>query len=179
MTCINTPATPITNWDVPFHSTHPPKQRLSTRKTSFAKMHMYCIVLADRPHRSWKHNPWKRTFLKTGLRVEKSKNAALPFSCGWRIRILYKTMTPSPHTRPLASDLWTPRRLTTTTTTTMVADNMLVLIVQQILNLLGLLGQNITLLCHCAEQKMILDNQNTEQKLSVHAPRCRLFEVVG
>ena len=62
-----------------------------------AKMHMYCIVLADRPHGSWKCSNWKCTFLKTGLRVEKSENAALLFSCGRRIRILSKTMTSSPH----------------------------------------------------------------------------------
>ena len=61
-------------------------------KCSFAKTHMYCIVLADRPHGSW-----KCTFLKTGLRVETSKNAALPFLCGQRICILFKTMTPSPY----------------------------------------------------------------------------------
>ena len=60
---------------------------------------MYCIVLADRPHGSW-----KRTFLKTGLRVEKYENAALPFSCGCRIRLLSETITPSPH--PSTSSLW-------------------------------------------------------------------------
>ena len=60
-----------------------------------------------------------------------------------------------PTPRPLASDLWTLRRLTTT----MAADNMLVLILQQILSLLGLLRQNITLLCHYVEQKRILDNR--------------------
>ena len=51
---------------------------------------MYCIVLADRPHGSWKH-----TFLTTGLKVEKFE--ALPFSCGQWICILSETMTPSPH----------------------------------------------------------------------------------
>ena len=35
---------------------------------------------------------------------------------------------------------------------------MLVLVLQQILSLLGLLGQNIILLCHYTEQKRILDN---------------------
>ena len=64
----------------------------SRRERSFAKTHMYCVVLADRPRGSW-----KRTFLKTGLRVEKSENAALPFSFGQRIRILSEIMTPSPH----------------------------------------------------------------------------------
>ena len=34
---------------------------------------------------------------KTGLRVEISESAALPFSCGQQIRILSKTMMPSPH----------------------------------------------------------------------------------
>ena len=38
------------------------------------KTQMFCIVLADRPH-----GCWKRTYLKTGLRVEKSENAALLF----------------------------------------------------------------------------------------------------
>ena len=59
--------------------------------------HMFCIVLADRPHGSWKRSAWKGIFLKTGLRVEKYENAALPFSCGRWIRILSKTMMPSPH----------------------------------------------------------------------------------
>ena len=49
--------------------------------------------------------------LKTGLRVEKSENTALPFLCGRRIRILSETMTPSPH----PSDLRTPRHITTPT----------------------------------------------------------------
>ena len=62
-----------------------------------AKTHMYCIVLADCPHGSWKCSAWKRTFLKPGLRVEKSENTALAFSCGRRICILSGTMTPSPH----------------------------------------------------------------------------------
>ena len=54
-------------------------------------------VLAHRPHGSWKCSAWKRTFLKMGLRVQKSQNAALPFPCGQQIRILSETMTPSPH----------------------------------------------------------------------------------
>ena len=29
-----------------------------------AKTHMHCVVLADRPHGSWKRNDWKGTFLK-------------------------------------------------------------------------------------------------------------------
>ena len=67
-----------------------------------AKTHMYCIVLADHPHGSWKRRDWKRTFL--GLRVEKSENAALLFSCGQRICILSETMMPLPH--PSTSSLW-------------------------------------------------------------------------
>ena len=59
---------------------------------------MFCIIFADHPHGSC-----KRTFLKPGLRVEKSKNAALAFSCGQRIRILSETMMPSP--RPSTSSL--------------------------------------------------------------------------
>ena len=72
-------------------------QAPSRRQRSFAKMHMYCIALADRPCESWKRSTWKCTFLKTGLRVEKSENVALPLSCGRRIRILSKMMTLSPH----------------------------------------------------------------------------------
>ena len=56
---------------------------------------MFCIVLADRPYGSCKHSVCKRTFLKPGVRVEKSKNAALVFSCGRRICIL--CITPSSH----------------------------------------------------------------------------------
>ena len=40
----------------------------------FSKTHTYCIVLANRPYRSWKCSAWKHTFLKTGLRVENSEN---------------------------------------------------------------------------------------------------------
>ena len=118
---------------------------------------MFCIVLADRPHGSCKRSAWKRTFLKPGLRVEKSENAVLLSSCvnsestyfayQWR------------HHPPLTSSLWplNPRRLITTTTTTM-ADYMLVFILQKILSLLGLLRQNVMLLCHNAEWKKIMDN---------------------
>ena len=64
---------------------------------------MYCIVLAIYlPF--WKCSALKCTFLKTGLRVEKSENAALPFSSGQQIWILSKTMSPSPH--PSTSCLW-------------------------------------------------------------------------
>ena len=70
---------------------------MSWRQRSFAKMHMYCIVLANHPYGSWKRSAWKHTFLKTGLRVEKSENAALPFSCGRRICIISKTTMPLPH----------------------------------------------------------------------------------
>ena len=41
-------------------------QALSRRQLSFAKTHMYCIVLADRPYRSWKRNAWKCTFFENG-----------------------------------------------------------------------------------------------------------------
>ena len=40
--------------------------------------------------------PVNTLFLKPGLRVEKSENAALVFSCGRRICILCASMTPSP-----------------------------------------------------------------------------------
>ena len=59
-----------------------------------------------------------------------------------------------PTPRPLAFD---PPRLIITTTTTMV-DYMLVFVPQKILSLLGLLGQNITLLCHYPQWKRIMDN---------------------
>ena len=103
---------------------------------------MLCIILADCPHWSGKH-----TFLKPGLRVKKFESAALAFSFGQRHR-------PTP--RPLAFDLLTPWRLITTIT---MADYMLVFVLQKILSLLGLLGQNIMLLCHYAEQKRIMDNR--------------------
>ena len=64
---------------------------------------MFCIVLADRPHGSCKHSACKHTFLKPGLRVEKSEN--LVFWCGQRICILCVSMTPSPH--PSTSSLQT------------------------------------------------------------------------
>ena len=69
----------------------------SRRECSFAKTHIYCIILAEGPHGSWKRSAWKHSFLKTGLRVVKSKIAAPPFSCGQWIQILSKMMTPSPH----------------------------------------------------------------------------------
>ena len=56
---------------------------------------MFCIVLAHRPHCSFNRSAWKHTFLKPGLRVEKSENAIAP---------------------PL--DLWTLRHSISTTTTT-------------------------------------------------------------
>ena len=58
-------------------------KRPSTRKRSFAKTQMFWIVLTD--------GSWKKK------RGGKSENTALPFSCGRQIRILSKTMTPSPH----------------------------------------------------------------------------------
>ena len=87
---------------------------------------MFCIVLADRPHGSC-----KRTFLKTGFRVEKLKNAALVFSFGQRICILLHI---DDAIAPLL-DLWTLRRLmTTTTTTTTMADFMFVSVLRKILS---------------------------------------------
>ena len=78
---------------------------------------MYCIILADRPHRSWKRSAWKHTFLKTGLRVEKSENAALPFSCPWWMANLHTFPNNDAISPPL--DLWNLWRLITTTTITM------------------------------------------------------------
>ena len=113
-----------------------------------------------------------------GVKMEKSENAALVFSCGQQIR-------PTP--RPLSFDLLTLRRLITTRTTMM--DYMLAFMPQKILSLLGLLRQNLMLLCHYAERKRIMDNWlaififfllnsvslstvclYTERKLYAHAP---------
>ena len=65
---------------------------------------MFCIILADCPHGSCRHSAWKCTFLKPGLRVEKSENAALAFLCGQWICILSVSMMPTPH--PSTSSLW-------------------------------------------------------------------------
>ena len=94
--------------------------------------------------------------------MEKFENAALAFS-------------PSPHL-----DLLTPQRLITSTT---MADYMLMFVLQKILSLSGLLGQNILLLCHNAERKRIMDKRHfrlllagfgfclyTARKLYAHAP---------
>ena len=56
---------------------------------------------------------------------------------------------------PLAIHLLTPQCLITT----IMVDYMLVFVPQIILSLLGLLGQNIMLLCHYTEWKRIMDNQ--------------------
>ena len=133
--------------------------------------------LADCPHGSC-----KRTFLKPEiwktlpLRSPVYSESAY-FAYRWRHR-------PTP--RPLAFDFLTLQHLITTTTTTM-ADYILVL--QKILSLSGLRGQNILFLCHYAEQKRIMDNRIrhivffflcsaspstvclfTARKLYVHAP---------
>ena len=128
---------------------------------------MFCIVLADRPHGSWK------LFLKPGLRVKKLNS---------RSRVDRESAI-APRL-----DLLTPPRLITTTT---MADDMLVFVLQKILSLSGLLGQNILLLCHQAEQKkkdygqphtphrfrstskgflLLLSFFYTARKLFVHAP---------
>ena len=135
--------------------------------------------LADCPHGSC-----KRTFLKPEiwktlpLRSPVYSESAY-FAYRWRHR-------PTP--RPLAFDFLTLQHLiTTTTTTTTMADYILVL--QKILSLSGLRGQNILFLCHYAEQKRIMDNRIrhivffflcsaspstvclfTARKLYVHAP---------
>ena len=115
------------------------------------EMHMFCIILADRPNGSR-----KRTFLKPGLTVKKFKKVApldsesAYFAYRWRHR---------PIPRPLAFNLLTPLCLiTTTTTTTPMAEYMLAFVLQKVLSLLGLLGQNIILLCHYAEQNRRMDN---------------------
>ena len=102
------------------------------------------------PHGSCKH-----IFLKPGLRVEKSQNIALArvdsesaYSAHW--------WRHHPTPRPLAFHLLTPQCLLTTTT---MADYLLVSMLQKIMSLSGLLGQNIMLLCHYAEQKRIMDNR--------------------
>ena len=106
--------------------------------------HMFFIILADRPHGSCEH-----TFLKPVLRVEKSENAALAF----RVDTGHHRPTPQPQ----AFDLLTLQRLIITTTT--MVDYMLVFVPQKISSLLGLLGQNIFLLCHYAEWKRNLDKR--------------------
>ena len=55
----------------------------------------------DRSHGCRKRSAWKRTFLKMGLRVEKSENAASHFPVDSESAYL---MTPSPH--PSTSYLW-------------------------------------------------------------------------
>ena len=112
----------------------------------------FCIVLADQPHVSCKRSACKCTSFKPGLRV---KNAALAFSCGRRICRLCVSITPSPHPSTSSLRPLKPRRLITTTT----VDYVLVFVPQKILSLSGLLGQNILLLCHYAEQKTIMDNR--------------------
>ena len=87
------------------------------------------IVLADRK------NP-KRPPLRSRVDVESAY-----FAYRWRHR---------PASQPLVFDLLTLRRPITTTT---MADYMLVFMLQKILNLSVLPGQNILLLCHYAEQK--------------------------
>ena len=58
------------------------------------------MSVTDRPCGSCKRSACKCTFLKPGLRLEKSENAALAFSCGWR-------WCHCPTHRPLAFDLLT------------------------------------------------------------------------
>ena len=118
---------------------------------------MFWIVLADRPHGSCKRSACKCTFLKPVSGWKNPKTMPLRsrvdgksayFAYRWRHR-------PTP--RPLAFDLLTLHCLITTTTT--MADYMLVFALKKILSLSGLLGQNIMLLCHYAEQKRIMDNR--------------------
>ena len=66
---------------------------------------MFCIILADHPNGSCKRSACKCTVFKPGLRVKKSKNAALLFWCGQWIRILCVSMTPSPQPYPSTSHL--------------------------------------------------------------------------
>ena len=55
---------------------------------------MFYVVLTDRPHGSCYTLFWK---LVSGFRVEKSKNAAVAFTCGQQNRILGILMMSSPH----------------------------------------------------------------------------------
>ena len=59
-----------------------------------------------------------------------------------------------PTPQPLAFDLLTQQLLITTT----MADFILVFMQQNMLSLVGSLGQNIMLLCHYAERKRIMDS---------------------
>ena len=112
---------------------------------------MFCIILADRPHGSCKHSACKCTFFKPGLRVGKFEKNAFAFSCGQWIHIL--CISPHPSTSSL-------RPLNPATSHNNNNNNnnnyMLVFMLQKILSPLGLIGQNIKLLCHYAERKRIM-----------------------
>ena len=74
-------------------------------------------------------------------------------------RTHFASFWPIVHMDPVNA-LLTLRHLITTKTTTM-ADNILVFVLQKILSLLWLLGQNILLLCRYAERKRITDKRLT------------------
>ena len=98
----------------------------STRKHSFVKTHTFCIVLADCPHGSW-----KRTFLKTVSGWRNPKTQPSCFHVDGESAYFPKRWRHCPTPRPLASDLWTPRRLITTT----MAAYIFVFVLQKILSL--------------------------------------------
>ena len=105
--------------------------------------------------------------------ISRWKNSKTPPLCS-RVENLHNyQLHHRPAPRPLAFDLWTPRRLrTTTTTTTTMVDYVLVLVLQKILSLSELLEQNILLLCRYTEQKRIMDDRLAifARKLYVRAP---------
>ena len=109
---------------------------------------MFCIVLADR--RSIHTDPVNALFwnLVSGWKNLKK----LPLRSRVDSESAYFVCRPHPSTSSLR-----PHSPATSHTTTTMADCMLVFVLQKILSLPGLLGPNILLLCHYAEQR-IMDN---------------------
>ena len=106
---------------------------------------MFCIDLANLQHGSLVSG-WKTPYtLPLRSRVDSESTF---FANRWHHR---------PTHRPLAFDLFTLQCLITTTTT--MADYILVFMLQKISSQLGLLTQNIMLLCHYTEHKRIVDNR--------------------
>ena len=69
----------------------------STRIRFRMKTYTFLCVLASRPHVNGVFGRLKRKIPKTLFKVERLENAGLLFSCGWRKRILSKTMTSCRH----------------------------------------------------------------------------------
>ena len=100
----------------------------------------------------WRHHPTPRPSM-TPLPHPSTIHDAIapPLDYPWRHRPTPRPlMMPSPH--PLTSSLWPLHPATS-------HNNCNNFVLQKILSLSGLLGQNIMLLCHYAEQKRIMDNR--------------------